>query len=201
LPVAFTASAIELSLKENRVQNGSIGFVDIQRIYKSFPETIKARENLNELMHQAEDQLNLRKAELLRLRSELSTLKIEREFLARTPILISTTTALVPPAQSGNPITPGTIPPLGELNSRIAFKAGEIAQREVAFKEQQSLTEKGLVDIESRKTEMLLNRIHKAIQEVAQREGISVVIDKTNVLFGHETVDLTEKVLQFLRGA
>ena len=68
------------------------------------------------------------------------------------------------------------------------------------FKEFQSSTEKSLLDLESRKSEILLGKIHKAVQEVARKEGVSVVVDKGSILYGHNAVDLTEKVLRQLKG-
>ena len=56
-------------------QRGSIGYIDMQRLFKTFPETSRAKESFEELVRQAEEQLNLRKAEILRMRSELAQLK------------------------------------------------------------------------------------------------------------------------------
>ena len=88
--------AIELSLEENRSERGSVGFVDMQRLFKASPDAARAREGLEELVRQAEEQVNAKKAELLRLRRELGTLKIEREDLAR-----STPTVSVPVPATG----------------------------------------------------------------------------------------------------
>ncbi|MBI4376341.1 MAG: OmpH family outer membrane protein, partial [Elusimicrobia bacterium] len=88
---------IELSLEENRAEHGSIGYVDIKKLFKSFPETVRTKENFEEVVRQAEEQLNVKRVELLRLRNELSQLKIERDFMAKTPMHISSAPAAVPP--------------------------------------------------------------------------------------------------------
>ena len=75
--------AIELSLEENKALRGNIGFVDTQRVFRAFPETVKARENFEEAVRQAEEQVNSRKAGLLRLRSELDALKVQRAVAAQ----------------------------------------------------------------------------------------------------------------------
>jgi len=60
--------------------------------------------------------------------------------------------------------------------------------------------ERSLLDAEGRKTDQVLARLYRAISEVAKREGVSVVVDKSATLYGHPAVDLTDKVLKQLRG-
>ena len=304
--------AIELSLEENRAERGNIGFVDSQRLFKLFPETLKAKENFDEAVRQAEDQINLRQAEVLRLRAAIDSLQVERAALVKstpTPVAatpaaaavpvaapapaVSTaaaalaavrvsTTATVPVALStapavapavpgtsaavstrtvmmhlpGFPETPpqalaetkATLPPgnqpappaavtappaaastapapvappaaptaapatssapasavltaaLAALDSQIAQKTRELERKQREAQDEQSSAEKNLLDLESRKSEILLGKIYKAVQEVARREGVSVVVDKSGILYGHNAVDLTDKVLKYLKG-
>lgn len=46
--------------------------------------------------------------------------------------------------------------------------------------------------------DIILKKIYDAIEDVAIKEGVSVVVDKKNILFGRKTVDLTEKVIKKL---
>lgn len=263
LPAA--APAIELSLEENRAQRGNIGYVDMQRLFKLYPETIRARENFEEVVRQAEDQVNLKRAEVIRLRAEIAQLKIDREALAKAApaiaapapaapqVEISTPALSAPPAISsaaassststsaavlpglaittgpvfssmeGLPSLPPPAPaaaaslplplaapaaappappsPLAELEEKLARRVKDLEQKEADFKDYQASAEKNLLDLESRRTEILLGKINKAVKAVAKREGISVIIDKGSILFGHDAVDLTEKVLKELKGA
>jgi hypothetical protein len=91
-----------------------------------------------------------------------------------------------------------TNPALAELDAKIALKERALAAKEADYKEFQASQEKNLLDLESRRTDVLLGKINKAVQEVAHNEGISVVVDKSNILFGHGAVDLTDKVLKRL---
>ncbi|MEQ1919033.1 MAG: OmpH family outer membrane protein, partial [Elusimicrobiota bacterium] len=86
---ALPARAIELSLEENRAERGSVGYVDMQRLFKASPDATRAKEGLEELVRQAEERVNAKKAEVLRLRQDLGTLKIEREDLARSTPTVS----------------------------------------------------------------------------------------------------------------
>jgi len=340
LAAPLRLAAIELSLEENRAERGNIGFVDTQRLFKLFPETLKAKENFEEAVRQAEEQINLRKADVLRLRAQLDTLKVERESLIKsTPTasapaaaavaaqpavstatlaaparLIIPDTALVstappaavapaaaallakpalssapaaapttavstaaasaaqpalstmpalghlpgfagmpPPAPSSataaqpliinlpgatagpmvvappsagpvpglHPAAPATLataapppvpstapaasaPPadaaIAALDARIAQTTRELERKQREAQEAQAAAEKDLLDLESRRSEILLGKIYKAVQEVSRREGVSVVVDKSGILYGHNAVDLTDKVLKYLKG-
>ncbi len=255
---ALPAGAIELSLEENRAERGNIGYIDMKRLFVLFPETQRAKESFEDSVRQAEEQLNARKGDLLRLRAELGKLKTERAALAAAPapeppkpapvivpmvlaapnpqldaLLASTftlpgflssaststsiavSTAIMPApvvvstvaAPSVVVSTPAAAAPaaalpsaLQVLDDKIAQKTAELSRKETDFREYQAATEKSLLDLESRKSELLLGKIHKAVQEIARKEGVSVVVDKGSILYGHNAVDLTEKVLRHLKG-
>jgi Skp family chaperone for outer membrane proteins len=300
---AAPAAAIELSLEENRAERGSVGFVDMRRLFKASPDAARAREGLEELVKQAETRVNARKAELLRLRSELDALKIEREALAT-----STPTMILPSADAGPAPKPEPLPPLPaeltpkvetpsplpdpapapaadpalgadpaprpapkpltinlpglepetlqlarpsaepldaeadkvsaptptpppapepepapvpapdpapvaaqpagmtvgqrlvELDGLIVGKQADLDRRQAELDDERVGAEKSLLDAEGRRSDQVLARLYRAISEVARREGVSVVMDKSATLYGHPAVDLTDKVLQQLRG-
>jgi Skp family chaperone for outer membrane proteins len=264
---AVPASAIELSLEENRAERGNIGYIDMRRVFQLFPETQRAKESFEETVRQTEEQVNLRKAELLRLRAELSRMKADREVLAAAPpppppapapkaptpalppkaapksaplappatgpVLSTlpgfntassapvqqplavelpggaTAPALVsepaltapPPAEIAAAPTPASLTPLQMIDDRIAAKTAEVSLKESEYKQHMASAETNLLDLESRKSEVLLGKIYKAVQEVARKEGVSVVVDKGAILYGHNAVDLTDKVLKHLKGA
>ena len=332
LSSALPACAIELSLEENRAERGSVGYVDMRRLFTASPDATRAREGLEELVRQAEERVNTKKAELLRLRQDLGTIKIEREDLAK-----STPTASVPVAAPANPLlptpvfakplspsptpkpvevpkpaakpveapltpvtatpppatppvappAPTTTPPpltinlpgltdgplnlerpggsplnptrakqeplpaaivpapepkpifvqppppvpvpkpepalvvistptapavapipagptlaqrLLEFDGRIVAKQVEIDRLQRELDQERLGAERSLLDAEGRKTDQVLARLYRAISEVAKREGVSVVVDKSATLYGHPAVDLTDKVLKQLRG-
>lgn len=288
LAAAAPLCAMEISLEENRGERGSIGYVDLQAVFRRFPETQKAKQSYAEIVRQAEEQVNLRKAELIRLRSELANLRSEREAAANTPIFVPpppTAPAPAPeaapqpvpaPAQAEEPAKaeapaspdpaaaltslPGmhssteplkiSIPGLPEeemptaseaeaaapapqaaaaapapqpsaedlqaraekelrerdqrvkdLDAAVAAKQKDISDKESGLTDFQAQLEKNLVDIESKRSEMLLGRIYKAVRETALENGVSVVIDKSAILFGQGSVDLTGKVLKRLEAS
>lgn len=227
--------AVEVSLEENRAERGNIGFVDMQKLFKLFPETQKAKQNFEDVLRQAEEQVNLRKAELIGLRAEISRLKMEKELVEKitppapkktekkkeepkpepqaastTTVAGSTATAaaegpqmLQLPGMSAETSTPVTQPrihsTLEEFEHKIAEKQKTLETKEKEFKTYQAQVEKNLLELESRRTEILLGKIYGVVQDVARQEGVSVVVDKSQILFGHKAVDLTDKVVAKLK--
>jgi Skp family chaperone for outer membrane proteins len=304
LLLSAPARAIELSLEENRGDRGSVGYVDMQRLFSTSPDAQRAKESFEELVRQAEERVNLRKAELLKLHQELDSNRAERDALSlsmsMTPA-VSTAAAVAPPASvappavvaastssavavstavaapslvaappapakprtfalpgmstletaptappaaavssapvaapapapaktvaAAAPVIPSTAaaaaaamfpaPPaapvaapapagptpvqrLLELDGRIISIQADIARKEAELMREHDDADHGLLDVESRKTDQVLVRLYRAVSEVARREGVSVVVDKTTILYGQPAVDLTDKVLKFL---
>ena len=276
LAAAGPLAAMEISLEENRGERGSIGYVDLQAVFRRFPETQKAKQSYAEIVRQAEEQVNLRKAELIRLRSELANLRSEREAASNAPIFVPPPLPAPAPEAAPAPAKPEepakteapaadpaaaltglpgmnsssaplkiSIPGLPEeemptaaeveaaapkadtaaapsaealqtraekelrerdqrvkdLDAAIAAKQKDISDKESGLNDFQAQLEKNLVDIESKRSEMLLGRIYKAVRETAIENGVSVVIDKSAILFGQGSVDLTGKVLKRLEAS
>jgi Skp family chaperone for outer membrane proteins len=317
LLLSAPARAIELSLEENRGERGSVGYVDMQRLFTASPDAQRAKESFEDLVRQAEERVNLRKAELLKLRQALDSARLERDALAQSmllapvpstaaapapavalstpaaalstpPAAASTAAALSPaaaallpasappavavstPAATAAPASrprelalPGmatteaapSAPPaaavpapaavavstraapaapavstvavasaaamfpapapapvvaqapagptpaqrLLEFDAKIIGLQADIAHKESDLAHEHDDADRGLLDVESRKTDQVLARLYRAVSEVARREGVSVVIDKTTILYGHQAVDLTDKVLKYLK--
>jgi Skp family chaperone for outer membrane proteins len=307
LALAAPLRAIELSLEENRAARGSVGFVDMQRIFSESPDSARAKESFDTLVREAEERVNLKKAELVKLRQELSAAKAERERLSKSaaavppPPLISTaaiasvppppvsprgaapsaalpgllpmsaflappaastatlavstspasvavstgaaavavsthaasvavstgaavpapapaavaastsaaavavSTAAAPAAPPAAPNAAATGPSIAErvldLDRKIVALQGDLTRKEEQYALERNETDRGLVSIEGRKTDQVLAHIYQAITVVARQEGLSIIVDKSAILYGHRGVDLTDKVLQNLRSA
>jgi len=309
LALCAPARAIELSLEENRAARGSVGFVDMQRVFAESPDSARAKESFDALVREAEERVNLKKAELVKMRQELAAAKAERERLSKAaavaplppptpaprPPAASTPAPAAPSVSSGSArgapapaALPGLLPldsllaaPLStttvavstraaavalstsaaavalstsaaavalstraasiaaststasiasspsaasvaastaaaagaaatgpslaervlDLDRKILGLQGDLTKKEEAYALERGETDRGLVSIEGRKTDQVLARVYRAITEVARQEGLSIVIDKSAILYGHRGVDLTDKVLQYLRSS
>lgn len=84
------AGALELLLEENRGESGTIGYVDIDRVFKDYSGTAGAREDFLAEIKKKEDALNAKKAAIFTLKAEMAKLRQEREFALTLPSLLET---------------------------------------------------------------------------------------------------------------
>lgn len=87
---ALNAGALELLLEENRGESGTIGYVDIDRVFKDYSGTTGAREEFLYEIKKKEDALNAKKTTIFTLKAELAKLRQEREFALTLPSLLET---------------------------------------------------------------------------------------------------------------
>lgn len=264
------AGALELLLEENRGESGTIGYVDIDRVFKEYSGTTGAREEFLYEIKKKEDALNAKKTAIFTMKAELAKLRQEREFALTLPSLLETqrsvaeaaaateaaakslaearaaaallastdtvtastaavaaSTGTAPagvaqPVPAAAEIVPAGLPGMGgidmpgiakvpvshfkfsvstsvpEIDAAITRKTTELAVKEEDLRQAQRQSERELLEYESRKTEILLGRIYVALKELAVKEEVSVIVDKRNILFGQNAVDLTGKLLKRL---
>jgi Skp family chaperone for outer membrane proteins len=274
---SLRAGALELSLEENKGESGTIGYVDIDRVFKNFSGTSNARSEFLAEIKAKEDSLNLKKQAIFSLKADIAKLKQEREFALTLPGLMRQAeeiSAAVVPADNSSPVVPSVsaqaplstgavkanIPagistqtaaiqlstgpalinlsagvsssspaalPAGlpgmagidmpgvsrvpvnyfkfsvstsaaEIDSAITAKETDLAKKQEDLRLSQRQTERELLEYETHKSEMILGRIYLALKELAVKEGVSVVVDKRTILFGHSAVDLTGKLIEKL---
>lgn len=116
-----------------------------------------------------------------------------------SPSTSTASTASAAPAAAAEPLT--VTQQVLELDGKIIAQQAEILRKEAALTRERGDVDKGLIDIESRKTDQVLARLYRVISEVARQEGVSIVVDKSAILYGHQGVDLTDKVLKALRSS
>ncbi|MBI5744205.1 MAG: OmpH family outer membrane protein [Elusimicrobia bacterium] len=254
------AGALELLLEENRGESGTIGYVDIDRVFKEYSGTTGAREEFISEIKRKEDAVNAKKAGIFTLKAELAKLRQEREFALTLPSLLetqksvaeaaaktSTQTVRLPvkpevtgsteAAQAAAEAVPAStetaaaaplpanlrgLPGLDgidmpgvvkvpvnhfkfsvstavpEIDAAIAKKEEALRTKEEELRVFQRMAERELLEYESRRSEILLGRIYVALRELAVKEEVSVIVDKRNILFGQNAVDLTGKLLKKL---
>jgi len=102
--------AIELSLEENKGEKGTIGFVDMDRVFREYPETKRAKEEFEAEVNNKRLEIKRRKSEIADLKSQLADLQIEREKTLREsltePAVIP---APAPAAPASTPVAPGVL--------------------------------------------------------------------------------------------
>lgn len=134
LSAPLNAWALELLLEENRGESGTIGYVDIDRVFKEYSGTTGAREEFIAEIKKKEDFLNAKKTAVFTLKAEIAKLRQEREFALTLPSLLETrrsveeaaaaqastqAPAAIPPAAST-----AAVPPEGSTAAAAALPAG-----------------------------------------------------------------------------
>lgn len=314
LSIPAGSKALELSLEENKGESGTVGFVDIDRVFKEYSGTTEAREQFLGEIKKKEESINQHKRVVYALKADVAKLKQERAFALTLPSLLATeeqlksaearqqaaavaassaaitaissapavaassatddgskrveasmpgferapaissthavaasTEAATPalaqagivastaapdqlapkdtvpaafPAPAANQL-PAESQPSGvnmpgvtsvpvsyfkfsvstavpEIDAAISAKEAELKQKEEDLKLYQRQVEKELLEYEGHRSEIILGRVYLVLKELAVRSGVSVVVDKRNILFGHSAVDLTDKLLTAL---
>ncbi|MEF3280643.1 MAG: OmpH family outer membrane protein [Elusimicrobiota bacterium] len=242
---SFPLVSIEISLEENKAESGTVGYVDITRIFKIF--SVNPKKNFEKLVAEKQKIIDEKKKEAdyykatkEKLNSEYQIAKMYEEFYKNistmtdvnkstdiisenenfeqqisTDSLLTTTTTLATssdeiPKIEDEPyiVMPGigkvsinkfkfsvsssTIEiekAINELDNKIMSIDSEINEMKAKFDDE--LSKKAM-----KENEKILKKIYEAIEEVAGEEGVSVIVDKKNILFGRKTVDLTDKVIE-----
>ena len=86
----LNGAALELLLEENRGESGTIGYVDIDRVFKEYSGTTGARDEFIAEIKKKEETLNAKKTPIFTLRAEIAKLRQERAFALTLPSLLET---------------------------------------------------------------------------------------------------------------
>jgi Skp family chaperone for outer membrane proteins len=90
LAATTPAAALELSLEENRGESGTVGYVDIDRVFKEYSGTLNAREEFLGEIRKKESSVNQRRHEIYVLKADIAKLRQEREFALTLPSIFAT---------------------------------------------------------------------------------------------------------------
>ncbi|MEI7482447.1 MAG: hypothetical protein WCK75_08875 [Elusimicrobiota bacterium] len=90
LSAAAPAAALELSLEENKGESGTVGYVDIDRVFKEYSGTLNAREEFLGEIKKKEESVNQRRHEIYVIKADMAKLRQEREFALTLSSLLAT---------------------------------------------------------------------------------------------------------------
>lgn len=226
LPALFAAGAfaLEIPLKQRAGggQGGTtVGFVDMEAIFQEYPETQKAKtEYFAELASKREALASLEK-ELVDLREQLSvlrtTLKEMQDSLKSAPESVEASTATAetftaastaPAAAVAEAMRPGSLAQdIGASPGSVAAVNESLLQREKTLQEKETALEqarlnaaKDLTEFEERRSLQIMGKLYKALIQLADEQGVTVVVDKRSILYGQAAMDLTDRLRRRVRG-
>jgi Skp family chaperone for outer membrane proteins len=88
---------------------------------------------------------------------------------------------------------------LSQLQDRITFNKKKLDRAIVEFKGFRTNAVGDMKSLQTQKTYGVMAKIYAVLQGLARDEGITVVLDKAYVLYGEDTVDLSDKLITRLQ--
>jgi Skp family chaperone for outer membrane proteins len=114
-----------------------------------------------------------------------------------------------PPTGEGAPVPPGedaafgtdaSPVPLGAADASLLQREQLLAVKEAELERARADAARELKTLEERRTLQIMGKLYHALVQIAEERGISLVVDKSSILYGHEAVDLTESLRRRVRG-
>jgi Skp family chaperone for outer membrane proteins len=173
--------------------HGAIGYVDMDKIFQVYPQTQAAKEDYAKQLKKKREQLAEKEAALAEIQSRAavleSTLKQGAPPTAPTVADSSSTVSAVPSAD-----------PLANAAQSLATMKRDLEDKKAEMEELRKQSAADLAAFEAQQSQLILGKIYQALRDVANEEQVSVVVDKSSILYGDASIDLTDKLQQRVRG-
>lgn len=207
----------------------SVGFVDMNELFKGYSKVMEAKDEFNKMRESKNKELNETEKKMGTLNSEIRTnedkikelrqnLKVLKSSIQVpvTDIVVADSTGSVysvaevvetpsQPAVASERIL--ILKQIGETENLIASQQDtldnmkeELSAVQKEYSDRKVQNEKELKEFEGNKTLKIMAELYRIIEDLAKEENISIVVEKTSVLYGQPVIDLTEKVKERLRG-
>lgn len=167
----------------------NIGYVDLDLIFRVYPQTKAAKEDYAKQLKKKREQLAEKEKELQNIQSRLSVLESTLKDMPGT----------APTSETAPDSTEAATPAARESQSQLAMKK-ELEDKKSEYEELRKQASADLATFESQQSQMILGKIYQALRDVAEEEQVSIVVDKSAILYGAAAIDLTERLQQRVRG-
>ena len=87
-----------------------------------------------------------------------------------------------------------------DAENNLAQKTAIFNAKNNEYENRKKEVDKELKEFDHNNTLKILGEIYKIIEEIAKEENISIIVDKSNILYGLSGIDLTDKVKERLQG-
>ncbi|MBI4396722.1 MAG: OmpH family outer membrane protein [Elusimicrobia bacterium] len=225
---------------------GAVGYVDMEDVFREFPETQKAKSEYYVELAKRKKELADWEKELADLREQLTVLRTTLSEADAMP-QVSTAASPVPPvgmpvlsgstvtapatstATAFAPIVPNTAPATSDFSrsptglSPETFPAGAVGpgfgpgaadavraslvererilvEKEAALNKAKQEAVQALRNMEEKRSMQIYGKLYHAITQIAEEEGVSLVVDKSSIIYGQSAIDLTERLRRRIRG-
>ncbi len=161
--------SIEIPLEEEREH---IAYINMHKIFETYPETEKARAELIKVINTKKEEITQRKEEIARLKGEIDAVTYT--------------------------IHASSVPLKVGLENLLKEKETQLSKAQASLPAFLTMSEEEIRNAEEGKTMALLANIYKAVEALSKENKYTLVLDKENILYGTEALDLTPKILQLL---
>ncbi len=165
----------------------NIGYVDLDKIFQLYPQTQAAKEDYAKQLKKKRDQLASKESELADLETRLSVLESTIKQGASAPAIEGSTSA-------------ATEDPTASVNQSVGNMRTQLTDKKAELEELRKQAKTDLAAFENQQSQIILGKIYQALRDVAIEQQVTVVVDKSSILYGDATIDLTDKLQQRVRG-
>lgn len=222
----ISGRALEIPLEQKAGGGGTtVGFVDMEAIFQEFPETQKAKAEYYKELAKRRELLDEREKELADLREQLVILRtnlkdLEESLQKQRDADVAESTA----AAAGEPGTEATAevegsteavpsppvptpPSMGVSPESIDAVRESLLQRQKVLEEKEAALQQTRLDaarslqqLEERRALQIFGKLYRSLVQLAEENGITLVVDKSSILYGQDAMDLTERLRRRVRG-
>jgi Skp family chaperone for outer membrane proteins len=186
--LAASSAALDIPLGGGSAEGGGggrIGFVDMDRIFEIYPQTEAARQDYLKQLKKKKDQLAEKEAQLNEVKNKIAVLE---QTVKGMPAPNDTAVAGSSPTAEGVP-----------ADSLASMKA-DLESKKAEYEDLKKQASKDLATFQSQQSQLILGKIYQALRDLAIDEQVTVVVDKSAILYGDAAIDLTDKLQQRVRG-
>ena len=200
--------------KSTAISSSKIAYVDMEKAFTEHPLSGRAKEDFTVEVEKRKNDLLTMENDLLKLQSDLKAKEVEirdtqgKIDLLKTEPPLATSTSTIINKSTGSAFSSDKMTELlKSTEDEIKVKQDEYKaisvniekkRAEIADKNKKNKDE--LCALEECKSAEVLKDIFQIVNKIAQEEGIEMIIDKNDVLFAQPYQDITEKVLDRMRG-
>ncbi len=218
--------SVEIPIEGSSGGAVSIACVDMEKLFKEYPKVEQSKKEYETLKKEKQTELEEKEIEIKNIQEEIKNIEKEIENIkesihkiseseivqpieistAPVEILISTDTEILISTETfSETITTSTFTvskttDIATLEIQLQEKKNIIEEKNKEYKELEEKIKKELKEFETSKTMAIMADLYKIIKELAEEENISIVVEKQNILYGLPNTDITDKVIDRLRG-
>lgn len=187
---AAAARCLEIPLKKGAGEGTRVGYVDMDRIFREYPETQKARTEYFKEVERQRASLAERERQLAGVEQEIDLLKDTMQSSSDSAAVAVSTTA-VPVLSTAT---------VAAVQEGVAKRSADLVQRQAELAMARQAGAQALRDLEARRSKQILGSLYKALMDLADEKGIGLVVDKSAILYGQSAIDLTDALSRRVRG-